>query len=326
MSITKKLRILNCVIIIFLGIVMISIQSCKKDDDAIIPVSEQNTDVDGGIVKKEEKFITLYKVDGDHIIKEKDFKVKGKFLEFQKDTKKHQQVWNLVKKIVPIEYRSKMSEFMIYFGNGDSAGYVVSNSNDLSKWQMGIAVDDAYYNGIFDSGGEITYTIIHELGHIITLEKAQVNSTISEDECTNFFTGEGCSRKKSNINILYQNHWADIWGEFKGSNSETAKMNFYNKYKERYVTPYASTNPGEDIAEVFTEFVIRSGGVKVNVNNRVEQKIKIMYDDKEMIKFRNHIRKNITKKSKRSLSVLGTLKNTHVFANRNKKSCLSHGD
>lgn len=318
----KDLKKWNHILIIFLSIVAISVQSCKKDDDVADPVQDSdnqvstsgntgNTDDEGNI--------TLYKVEGDKIVKEKDYKVTGKLLEFQKDTKKHEEIWNLVKKIVPEGYRSKMSEFVIFAGEkDDTAGYVIERTQDLSKWQMGIAIDFAYTGG-FNADGQLAYTIIHEFGHIITLEKSQVDSSIAEANCKNFFTGEGCSRDNSNINKLYQNHWADIWDEFLKANSESDKQKFYDKYKDRYVTQYASTNPGEDIAEVFATFVTRAGGV--NENNRAEKKIGIMYNDAEMIKLRNHIRGNIAKSSKNFLPAPGSWKNANTFGNKNKTHC-----
>lgn len=131
----------------------------------------------------------------------------------KKDIKKHQEIWNLTKKIIPIGYRSKMSEFMIYSGDESEEegvlGYVVERTKDLSKWQMGIAMDYAYEGG-FNAKGELAYTIIHEFGHIITLDDIQVDSSIIEGSCQNFYTGEGCARNNSNINKLQKNHWIDM--------------------------------------------------------------------------------------------------------------------
>ncbi|EZH71339.1 hypothetical protein ATO12_08090 [Aquimarina atlantica] len=327
----KNVKKWNYILIIFLSIATISIQSCSKDDDAAGPQPNPNTDTPGTTggdtgtdsgTNGDGGSITLYKVDGDKIIKEKDYNVTGKLLEFQKDTKKHEEIWDLVKKIVPPDYRSKMSEFVIFAGENDgTAGYVVERTPDLSKWQMGIAIDFAYQGG-FNARGELAYTIVHEFGHIITLDKVQVDSSVSQENCKNFFTGEGCSRDNSNINKLYQNHWADIWEEFRKVNNQSDAQKFYDKYKERYVTQYASTNPGEDIAEIFATFVTRAGGV--NGSSRAEKKIQMMYDNAEMIKLRNYIRGNIAKSSRSFLPLPGSWKNANTFGNKNKTHCSIH--
>ncbi len=265
--------------------------------------------------------ITLYTINGDHIVKKQDYKVSGQDLAYQQDTKKHQELWSLTKKIIPANYRTKMSEFLIY--NGDvsgSAGFVIETKPDLSKWQMGIAINYA------NDQKELVYTIIHEFGHILTLNNDQVNANINETSCGNFYTGEGCSKTASYINKLHKNHWADIWSEFiKAKDTETAMEGFYNKYSSRYVTQYASTNPGEDIAEVFATFVTRNSGV--NGNSIAEQKIQLMYNHNELIELRNYIRNNLgasstSRSSKTSiLPAPGSWKQANTFGNPNKSHC-----
>ncbi len=144
--------------------------------------------------------ITLYKIEGDNISKIADYKVTGQELEYQKDVAKHNEIWDLVKKIVPSNQRSKMNEFLIYNGN-QSAGFVVQTKQDLSTWKMGIAINYAYQGG-FNSGGELAYTIIHEFGHVLTLDKTQLDASITEANCTNYFPGEGCAKENSYINEL----------------------------------------------------------------------------------------------------------------------------
>ena len=236
--------------------------------------------------------ITLYKVENGNISKISDYKVSGQNLAFQKDIAKHNQIWDLVKKIVPENQLVKMSEFMIYDGEvSGSAGYVVDIKTDLSKWQMGIAINYAYDGG-FNNGGELAYTIIHEFGHILTLNDTQLNAAITRANCSNYYPGEGCAKSSSYINELFQNYWKDIANEHEqAQNNQTAHQAFYNKYQDRFVTAYASTNPGEDIAEVFTNFVVKKN--KPSGASIAEKKMLLMYNRSGLIDFRNHIRKNL---------------------------------
>ncbi|MEK6155085.1 hypothetical protein WIW50_17575 [Flavobacteriaceae bacterium 3-367] len=280
-----------------------------------------DTSGDGDGAQGDAGSITLYTVNGDNISKVTDYKVSGKELEFQKDTQKHQEIWELVKKIIPLNHRSKMSRFMIFAGEGDgTAGYVYNTSQDLSKWEMGIAIDFAYQGG-FNAGGELAYTIIHEFGHILTLDNTQVDASISEANCNNFFTGEGCAKTESYINKLYTRFWADIWGEFTNlGQSQSAQEAFYNKYQDRFVTGYASTNPGEDIAEVFATFVTRNGGP--SGNSIAEQKIQLMYDHPELISLRNYVRDNMASAKGRSfLPAAGKWKKANTFGDPKKTHC-----
>ena len=268
--------------------------------------------------------ITLYTIVGDNIVKKQDYKVTGQDLIYQQNTAKHQELWQLTKKIIPANYRTKMSEFLIY--NGDvsgSAGFVFETKPDLSKWQMGIAINFA------DDQSELVYTIIHEFGHILTLNNDQVDASIDNSSCKNYYTGEGCAKATSYIHKLQNNHWADIWEEFnKAKETETEMEAFYKKYESRFVTQYASTNPGEDIAEVFATFVTRNSGV--NGNSIAEQKIQLMYNHSELIDLRNYIRSNLgatstSRSSKGEKSLLpapGSWKQANTFGNPNKSHCL----
>ena len=268
--------------------------------------------------------ITLYTVSGSDIVKEKDYQVSGKSLDFQKDVAKHQEIWELTKKIIPANYLAKMSRFLIFAGEGDgTAGYVLETKSDLSKWEMGIAIDFAYEGG-FNADGELAYTIIHEFGHILTLEIAQVDASITANNCSNYFTGEGCARKEAYINKLQTRYWADIAEEHLNIGDDYDKQDaFYSKYQDRFVTNYASTNPGEDIAEVFATFVTRNGGA--NGNSIAEQKIQLMYDHAELNSLRDFIRGNMSSaKGKRALPIAGSWKQAKKYGNSKNSHCTKH--
>jgi len=324
-----------------LFLAVLTIQSCEKDDvltNTAVPTAN-NPQTDSTNTQPEppttdDNFndpessegqgeITLYIVDGDNLRKERDFDVKGKELEFQKDVAKHQEIWDLTKKIIPANYRAKMSHFMIFAGEGDgTARYVFSREADLSKWEMGIAIDFAYYGGSFNSDGELAYSIVHEFGHILTLDDTQLDSSVSESNCQNYFPGEGCAKEPAYINKLHSRYWEDIADEHSNLGENFDKQDaFYEKYQDRFVIGYATTHPAEDIAEVFATFVTRNGGV--NGNSIAEQKIQLMYDHSELIGLRDFIRGNSqAAKGKRILPTAGTWKRANTFGNTKHTNCV----
>ena len=344
----KSLQKLKLILILFLALSIT--QSCDKDDfidqfnpdtvaDAVDPETNdqsdennndddddwddsnwddddgENSDSAGG-----DGSITLYKVEGNTISKTQNYDVSGQLKEAQDDVAKHQEIWELIKKIVPENYMSKIGEFVIYWGDADgSSGYVTENSADLSVWKMGIAIDYAYEGG-FNADGELAYTIIHEFGHILTLDNTQVDASVSENNCQNFFTGEGCAKTNSYINQLQTRFWADIWSEFeKARESESGMQDFYSKHRDRFVTQYAATNPGEDIAEVFATFVTSNNNP--NGISIADKKVQLMYDYPELIALRDFVRGNTANAKGRSyLPVAGTWKKANTLGNP-KKGC-----
>ncbi len=337
----KSLQKLKLILILFFALTLS--QSCDRDDlvdqfdfddsgyaeyddsDEDWPDddfdNDSSDDDDSYDSEGSESRITAYSVSGTTITKSQDYNVSGQLKEAQDDVAKHQEIWELVKKIVPESYMSKMGEFEIYWGEADgSAGYVVEMNPDLSVWKMGIAIDYAYEGG-FNADGELAHTIIHEFGHILTLDNTQLDSSISESNCQNYYPGEGCANKESYINQLHSRFWADIWSDFQSSqDSESGMQSFYSKHSDRFVTQYAATNPGEDIAEVFATFVTSS--TNSNANTIASQKLQLMFDYSELIELRQFIRGNTSSARGRSyLPVAGSWKKANTIGNP-KKGCV----
>jgi len=161
----RNLKKIKLLLLLFISIALT--QSCDKDDmvkpasveeETTAEVKEDendsatetenvdptNSSTDDITTEGGEDFgsITRYLVEGNNLVKEVDFPVTGKNAEFQKDTAKHQEIWEMTKSIIPASYRAKMSHFMIFAGEKDGvAGYVFQSEDDLSKWEMGIAID-----------------------------------------------------------------------------------------------------------------------------------------------------------------------------------------
>ncbi len=269
-----------------------------SDDDANFEDGDNDSDFDdneGGESHDDHDHsggtatLTSYKIIGESIVKIKDFEVGGNMLAFQQDIAKHQAMFEYYTRIIPVENRQKITEFVVFHGQGELFGYVEPiDHNDLSKWRMGLAIDQASDIDDIDFGNEFAYTVVHEFGHVLTLNNEQIAVGGNENSCPNFHTGEGCSNANSYINALYELGWADIYDEFAQSGGDGYAI--YDKYPDRFVTEYAATNPGEDIAEVFTVFVIQE---QMPTGNTIaNKKVRMMYDYPELVQLRNQIRQD----------------------------------
>jgi hypothetical protein len=237
---------------------------------------------DQGGASGEEGALTLYKVNGNEIIKIKDFSVSNDLSGYQNDVDKHLQMWDFYTQLIPLEDRSRIVEFEVFYGANDLAGYVEPiHDNDLSRWKMGLAIEAAENINTIDFSNFFTYLTVHEFGHVLTLNETQVN--VHQDNCPEYHTEEGCSNANSYINELYELGWKDIAHELQdGQGGE----DLYNRYSDRFVSDYAATNPGEDIAEVFADFITkpRPGG-----NSIADQKVNLLYERPELVELRNKI-------------------------------------
>jgi len=119
----------NWRLILLLFLAIVTVQSCEKDpDDIIAATSATDTDTKGTDTKDEtpdsstntdsgntdgdnsgtdtsadfdEGSITLYTVEGNNLVKQKDFNVSGKELELQKDLKSTKKFGSLPRKSSP---------------------------------------------------------------------------------------------------------------------------------------------------------------------------------------------------------------------------------
>jgi len=209
----------------------------------------------------------------------------------QEDMRKYEMLWERVKRLVPKSYMDRIANFNINSDGKDGIlAYVEGVDEKGEKWAMSIDKKDAIKEDGKLDNKELNYTIIHEFAHILTLNNSQMKKEI-DDEKKTYTTDEGTTLDKSYLNKYYQKFWKSIYEEWtKAQESEDSMMDFYDKYEKHFVSDYASTNPEEDIAESFTEFVIQD---KPKGNSVKEKKMLFFYEFEEMIKLRNEIRENL---------------------------------
>lgn len=320
----KNFRAIFSIVLLFVSCILFV--SCSNDKGLLITDGVDTTTNNGNNVGQQvgsQSSITLYKVTNGNISKIRDYRVTGENLNYQRDIAKHNAIWDLVTKVAPLNQLEKVSEFMIYNGSvAGSSGFVLKRSPDLSKWQLGIAIDKAYEGG-FNSNGELAYTIIHEYGHILTLNHTQLDASVSERSCTTYYPSEGCSYEHSYINEMYDLYWKDIENEYRAAqNSQSDQMAFYARHTDRFVTNFASTNPIEDIAEVFSVFITSSD--KPSGNTIADKKVLLMYESRELIDFRTHTRQNVALRGSLPDFVLpapGSWRRANTFGNPVSSTC-----
>ena len=233
--------------------------------------------------------ISLYEIRGDKILLHTEYTVDANLKSFQSDKEKHKEIWNLFAKIIPKESRSKITQFLIYSGESNgSAGFVVELTDKLDEWVMGIAIDYAFENGSVNNQ-ELLHTMIHEYGHVLTLNDSQLDPTISKEKSATYHPGEGASKTSSYINNLFNLYWKDIFEDHTNASTNSTLNDFYNTHQNRFVTDYAVTNPPEDIAEVFTYFIME----KISNGSIAKKKISMLANYSELASLKTEIRKNL---------------------------------
>lgn len=250
----------------------------------------------------ENQYLVTYQISSNEIKNPSYENVSGDLQSYQDDNAAHQQIWEYFVTLIPSDERIGLEEFMIVTdGESNGLAAVTQTAYDPSLWSLEV--------DIVDSSGKLnlTYTLIHEYAHLLTLGPEQVtpseavfNNPDDDDiyynevsDCPDYFPGEGCSQPNSYINAFFNRFWADIHEEWQDINliedDDTyyeALDDFYYKYENQFVTDYASTNPEEDIAEAFTFFVLSP---RPNGDTIAEEKILFFYEYPELVQLRDEI-------------------------------------
>jgi hypothetical protein len=251
----------------------------------------------------DEYTLVTYTVVGDQIkapVEERGLSASLK--DYQKDRQTQQRIWDYFAAIIPPEQRTFLDAFIIFTdGKQNLLASVSQSSNSPKDWVLSVDIMDA------TNPKDLTYTLVHEYGHLLTLNPSQVipSQAIFDhphsdkifqqeaDACQTYFTGEGCSNSDSYVNQFFVRFWPKIlaeWSDISKIEDENdfyrALDKFYKKYKDQFVTDYAPTSPVEDIAESFSFFILRP---KPTGNTIADQKVLFFYDFPELLQLRTQM-------------------------------------
>lgn len=188
------------------------------------------------------------------------------------DTPEYRKIWEIVKNISP-DYISDnhIYSFNVYRDENSDVLAYVEPFDDTGKWVYSINL------GTYEKEDEREklVTIVHELAHIVSLNKEELNQNTT---CNTLKLDEGCSNADSHINIFWNKFWQNQKdGEYK---------------KDDFVSEYASSNVVEDFAESFAYFVLDSKKAGERVR---DQKVLSFYDSETLSKMREEMRAGLKK-------------------------------
>lgn len=224
--------------------------------------------------------LSLYRVEGSAARWAYDYTVPPVLHDWQDDRKLQGWMWDYTVDLIPPQDRPMISEFQVVFSE-EIAGYVKPVNGSLSGWRlaMGINIPSIVSPPVLQ--GYYAYALIHEFGHLKTLNNGQISP--GNSPCYGLRVSYGCALPGAYIEEFFEEFWKDIQQDFNAM-GESA---FYQKYRSQFVTSYAATHPLEDIAESFAHFVFTgfpSG------NSVASEKLRFFYNYAELVRLRRDIR------------------------------------
>jgi hypothetical protein len=285
---------------------------CYRDDGgAEVPfqmMMEEITDYGDEDVAEEDELLeeefnlVIYTIEGNEIFDPEYEEVSEDFLDEQNDTAAHQEIWSFFSAIIPADSRNFVSKYVVFTDGKDGTLAAVEQIfDDPYMWMIEIDIADT------EDIKELTFTLIHEFGHLLTLnsEQVEVDEYIfynmedddayfeAESNCGTYFTGEGCAKGSSYFYLFFDEFWTEIYDEWLDIEMiedddayYDASDEFYFSHEDYFVTDYAASNPGEDIAESWAFFVTQP---KPTGNTIAEKKVLFFYQFPELVELRGEI-------------------------------------
>lgn len=317
---TKNLTVLLVVILVGLtiacGYAIGSYLSASTDQDTsafcpnimgdIVQSSQGNVyeAVDPNYIEPEMQELVTYTVNGDAITNPVYDTVPNDLKGEQQNSVLQKEAWQMFAALIPTKDRQIVTKYIVFTDGFEDTLAMADLTDDYKHWVMEVDIAD------LENKDQLLFTLIHEYGHILTLNASQVtadqealnnqkNLDLLEKKaaaCPYYFTGGGCSLPNSYINAFYDRFWPDINDEWRKidllqynedlSPYYAGLFNFYQAHRDQFVDDYAATHPTEDIAESFTYFVFspRPAG-----NSIKDQKIAFFYDYPELVELRQNI-------------------------------------
>ena len=259
-------------------------------DEEMSPVDEPVENPTG----EEAKLNAIYKVVNNKLVLSTDAKdyPAGKAPQnlTKKEKEMHQKLWAHVNKIMPKDVMKFIGTFEVGTdGKGGVLAHVTPLKENLVRWTLNLDLKDAFKeNGSFNQP-ELNDTIVHEFGHVLTLNSTQMESKRNEKAGT-YTTSEGTTKAKSYLNLFYSKYWKANEKQYSTGENRYNTEKLYADHPEWFVSDYAATNPEEDMAEAFRVFVLKDkpSGKKIS-----DDKVKFYYQFAELVKIRTEIRKGL---------------------------------
>ncbi len=197
------------------------------------------------------------------------------------------QIWARFAELIPAERRTMLTRFELLTRR--EQGAEVFQNRNLRTWTLAVS------QGLEP---DLDYILIHEYAHLLTLGPEQVPPVTDANlarvsvTCPTYFTGEGCSKGGSLINQYVNWYWPVRHRQISNRDQNSDDIpRLARLFPRRFVTAYAATNPGEDIAESFAVFVTRHRRPAPTII--ATRKVNFFWNRPAMRRLRSQIRANL---------------------------------
>jgi Mlc titration factor MtfA (ptsG expression regulator) len=157
--------------------------------------------------------------------------------------------------ILPDQYDDHIDELVIFTKGREEVGaYVETRTPYTLDWRYSVRKSEVTEDPNSKASTEL---MVHEFAHILSLDQVFRERATARD-CHPYFTDTLCYGSDSYLGQFIGTFWSnqmldDLQSAQSGSRFDQA--DFYDRYESQFVSEYAATDPAEDFAESFTQYV-----------------------------------------------------------------------
>ena len=212
------------------------------------------------------------------------------------DRELHDQLWGEWSSMIPPYWSRRVTRFEVASdGPGGIAAAVQRLDEAGDRWLLSVDPVDAV-----ERRDDYVHTLVHELAHIVTLGAGRVEvdatpaATLVEQaaRCDGPPVTEGCAAAGSVLAGFSERYWdlAAVGGPDGVAtigDREDATIERYLAAPDSYVSAYAASSPGEDIAETFTAMALDT---RQPPGSPAAEKVEFLRADAELFALADRIR------------------------------------
>ncbi|MEZ5373010.1 MAG: hypothetical protein R2704_09770 [Microthrixaceae bacterium] len=291
--------------------VVVSIATLLLGAGSQLPVGAQDADGSGlesvdaqANVESPPRELTTGEVDDDSLFIIEEYRIDGDQLVPNGDTPipaLTQKVWDRYASLFPAASRPEIDLFVgiDQEGSNGTDGALQNSALDPDKRYLALDVSGAV------EFKELTRTMIHETAHLLQFRPSALQPGTKGEFCDVYDGGEGCPKEGSYLRL-----WdlAFYPGVTDGEDYPQEESDIEARYSpDAYVTDnYSATNPAEDMAETFAEWVLLDAPTgpsfvnndphypyPVTGNRVIDQKLRFFDQFPELVALRANIREQL---------------------------------
>ena len=193
--------------------------------------------------------------------------------------------WRRFTQLFPAALHPEITLFVAIDSNKSGGTDGAMQLNALHPGKQYLALDTT---GL-DNPSELDRTMIHEFAHLLTLRESQLPlDSSAAKSCDVYSDNTGCPAPGSYLRAYLARFWPDAMGGTLDESDAAATARYRTG---GFVTEYAATNPFEDMAEVFAEWVLESAPPTGTA--QVDEKLRFFDDYPEVVAIRETVRASL---------------------------------